>query len=235
MPIEPPAPVIITTSFERYAPTRSISMRTGSRPSTSSTWTSRTWRTTAPEPDWSSSKTVGSVRTGTPRSRAARTTRARSVPGADGIAIRISSGSASSRIRASAVGTAEHAHAVDARAALERVVVDEADRVEPELRVAQHLAQRQAPAVAGADDQHAARVLAARGSRGSGAVVDRPRDEAHAADEHERQQREQREHAGRDREVDLAGLREMTVTGSASATKPTTASVSSTTACSTPL
>ena len=41
----------------------------------------------APPPACSSSKTVGSVRTGMPRSRAARTTRARSVPGADGIAI----------------------------------------------------------------------------------------------------------------------------------------------------
>ena len=45
--------------------------------------------------------------------------------------------------------------------ALERVVVDEADRVDAELRVAQHLAQDEPAAVAGADDQHAARVLAA--------------------------------------------------------------------------
>jgi hypothetical protein len=67
----------------------------------SSTWTSRTWRTTWPEPACSSSNTVGSVRTGIPRWRAARTTRARSVPGADGMAIVISSGSASSRMRPS--------------------------------------------------------------------------------------------------------------------------------------
>ena len=40
---------------------------------------------------------------------------------------------------------------------LERVVVDEADRVRPQLRVAQDLAQHEAAAVAGADDQHAAR------------------------------------------------------------------------------
>ena len=38
---------------------------------------------------------------------------------------------------------------------LERVVVDEADGVEAELRVAQDLAQDEAAAVAGADDQHA--------------------------------------------------------------------------------
>ena len=63
------------------------------------------------------------------------------VPGADGIAMVISSGSASSRMRAELVGRAEHLDAVDADAALERVVVDEADGVEAELRVAQHLAQ----------------------------------------------------------------------------------------------
>ena len=99
-PIEPPAPVTSTTSPFRYAPTRSSSIRTGSRPRTSSTRTSRTCRTTAASPPaCSSSNTVGSVRTGIPRSRAARTTRARTVPGADGIAMMSSSGSASSRMR----------------------------------------------------------------------------------------------------------------------------------------
>ncbi len=93
-----------------------------------------------------------------PRRRPSRTTRARSVPGADGIAMTISSGSASSRMRPRSVGAPEHADALDADAALERVVVDEADRVEVELRVAQHLAQDEAAAVAGADDQHAPRV-----------------------------------------------------------------------------
>ena len=44
--------------------------------------------------------------------------------------------------------------------ALERVVVDEADRVDVELRVAQHLAQDEPAALAGADDQHAAGALA---------------------------------------------------------------------------
>ena len=101
-PIDPPAPVTITTCPERYAPTRSISIRTGSRPSMSSTRTSRSWRVTfsCPEPSWSSSNTVGIVRTWMPRSRHAVTTRARSVPGAEGIAITTSSGSTSSRIRA---------------------------------------------------------------------------------------------------------------------------------------
>ena len=49
-PIEPPAPVTMTVSPLRYAPTRSSSIRTGSRPRTSSTCTSRTWRTTVPRP-----------------------------------------------------------------------------------------------------------------------------------------------------------------------------------------
>ena len=119
-------------------------MRTGSRPRMSSTCTSRTWRTTWPEPACSSSKTVGSVRTGIPRWRAARTTRARSVPGAEGIAMVISSGSASSRMRAELVGRPQDLGAVDADAALQRVVVDEADGREAELRVAQQLAQRRA-------------------------------------------------------------------------------------------
>src|SRR4051794_1708202 len=98
-PIDPPAPVTRTVSPLRYAPMRSSSIRTGSRPRMSSTCTSRTWRTIVPGPDCSSSKTVGSVRTGMPRRRPSRTTRARSVPGADGIAIVSSSGSASSRMR----------------------------------------------------------------------------------------------------------------------------------------
>jgi hypothetical protein len=75
-------------------------MRTGSRPSTSSTRTSRTCPISRP-PFWSSSKTVGIVRTGTPRSRHARTTRARIVPGADGTAISTSSGPTSSSTRGS--------------------------------------------------------------------------------------------------------------------------------------
>ena len=70
------------------------------------------------------------------------------------------------------VGRPQDPHAVDAHAALERVVVDEADRVQAELRVAQDLAQHQPAAVAGADDQHAARV-AARAEAAQRAVVDR--------------------------------------------------------------
>ena len=76
----------------------------------------------------SSSKMVGSVRTGMPRSRHAVTTCWRSVPGADGIAMITSSGSTPSRTRGSSRGRAEHLEARDAHALLARVVVDEADR-----------------------------------------------------------------------------------------------------------
>ena len=55
---------------------------------------------------------------------------------------------------------------------LARVVVDEADRAVAELGVAQDLAQQQPPAVAGADDQHRARVLARR-EAAQRALVDR--------------------------------------------------------------
>ena len=97
-PIEPPAPVTSTVSPARYAPTFSSSICTGSRPSTSSTRTSRIWRASAPRV-CSSSNTVGSVRTGMPRARHSRTIRARVDPGAEGIAMITSSGSASSRMR----------------------------------------------------------------------------------------------------------------------------------------
>ena len=75
-------------------------MRTGSRPSTSSTRTSRTWRMRF-TPPLRISKTVGSVRTGIARSRQADTTFWRTSPGADGMAMITSSGSASSSTRPS--------------------------------------------------------------------------------------------------------------------------------------
>ena len=91
---------------------------------------------------------------------------------------------------------AEDLDAVDAQARLERVVVDEADGLEAELGVAQDLAQDEAAAVAGADDEHAARV-GAGAEAAQRALVDRARDEARAADEREHEQEEQREHARR--------------------------------------
>ena len=114
-----------------------------------------------------------------PRSRHARTTVARTMPGADGIAIVTSSGSTSSRIAAEVARRAEHLDAVDAQPPLERVVVDEADGLEAELGVAQDLAQDEAPAVAGADDEQAARA-GARAEAAQRALVDRARDEARA-------------------------------------------------------
>ena len=120
-------------------------------------------------PPCSSSKTVGIVRTGTPRSRQALTTVARSLPGADGIAISTSSGSTSSSTSASSYVVPSTSSRVDAHALLARVVVDEADRAVAELRVAQQLAQQQLAAVAGADDQHRARVAPGAEAAAAGA------------------------------------------------------------------
>ena len=158
--------------------------------------TSRTWRMSRP-PVCSSSNTVGIVRTGTPRSRQAETTFPRRVPGADGIAIRTSCGSTSSSTRPELAGRPQHLEAaIDARALLARVVVDEADGPVAELRVAHELAQQQAPAVARADDQDRARVLA-HARPAQRALVGGVDDEARAAEEDEHQQPVEDEHAGR--------------------------------------
>jgi hypothetical protein len=103
-------------------------------------------------------------------------------------------------------GVAQHLHAVDALPAEARVVVDEPDRVEPEGRVAQDLAQHQPAAVPGPDDEDPPGVLA-RAEAAQRPLVDRAGDEAGAADEEQRQQEEQREHPGRHADRHLAGAR----------------------------
>ena len=167
----------------------------------SSTRTSRSWRVTlsCPEPSWSSSNTVGIVRTGIPRARHAVTTRARSVPGADGIAITTSSGSTSSRIRV--------------RSSLEVVpstfrpcsslirCLRGSSSTKPtgrrrSCRVAHELADDQPATVSAADDQHVARALA------DAEAADPPLDhevddEAGADEQRELKQQEQRDHARR--------------------------------------
>ena len=96
------------------------------------------------------------------------------------------------------LGRAEHREpAVDPRALLARVVVDEADRAVAQLGVAQDLAQQQPAAVAGADDDHRARV-AARAEAAQRALVEHVDEEARAADEDEHQQPVEHDHARRD-------------------------------------
>ena len=107
-----------------------------------------------------------------------------------------SSGSASSRMRGSSLfGVAAHAQPFDAHPALGRIVVEEADRREPQLAVSHDLAGHHAPTLAGARDQH--RALAARPAEREQrpALVDAARDRPHPHQEHERQQREQHDHA----------------------------------------
>ena len=104
-------------------------------------------------------------------------------------------------------GRPEHAHAaVDPHVLLAGVVVDEADRAIAEVRVAQDLAQQQPATVAGADDQHRARV-APRAPAAQRPLVDQVHHEARAADEHEHQQPVEDEHAGRhvDRDEPVLG------------------------------
>ena len=94
-PIEPPAPVTKTTSSLRYEAMASMSTSTASRPRRSSTCTGRICDTLT-RPEMSSCR-PGTVFTGTRACRAASTTRSRSSPGAEGIAIKISSGGLSRR------------------------------------------------------------------------------------------------------------------------------------------
>ena len=127
------------------------------------------------------------------------------MPGAEGIAIITSSGSASLDDPLQLVGRAQHAHAVDPHVAHRRVVVGETDRGRAELRVADDLAKQQAAAVARADDQHAARSLQ-RPDAVERPLVDHARGEAGATDQHEHQQEEADDDAGRDRERDLPAV-----------------------------
>ncbi len=135
-------------------------MCTGSRPSTSSTRTSRIWRATR-------ALTLEQLEDGRQRAYrdpavAARSHYARA-RGAwrrgdrdhNFVGVGIVEDARQIILRVPA-----HAHAVDPQTALARVVVDEADRRQTEPAVAHDLAQHQSSAVAGAGDQHAALVLA---------------------------------------------------------------------------
>ena len=93
------------------------------------------------------------------------------------------------------VGRAEDADAVDAVAALARVVVDEADRRVVQLPVALHLAHHQLSRVPRADDQN---LLAVRDERAGLRPLDqRAREQARARDEREQQQEVERRDSAR--------------------------------------
>ena len=101
------------------------------------------------------------------RNRRARGTRAppapASSPGAEGIAMITSSGSASSRMRGRSPSVLPRTLTPSMRRPrLRGSSSRKPDRRKPELAVAQDLAQHEPPAVAGADDQHAALALAHR-------------------------------------------------------------------------
>ena len=81
---------------------------------------------------------------------------------------------------------------------LARVVVDEPDRAQPQLRVAHELADDEPAAVAAADDQDVARALV-HAEAADPTLDDQVHEEAGAEQQREHQQEEQRDHAGRQR------------------------------------
>ena len=92
------------------------------------------------------------------------------------------------------VGRPEHADVDDARAALARIVVDEADRRVMQLPVALHLPHHQLAGVAGADDQH---LLAVRDEAAGRPLDQRAREQARARDERQQQEEVERRDAAR--------------------------------------
>ena len=88
---------------------------------------------------------------------------------------------------------------------LARVVVDEADRPQAQLRVADELADDQTAALAAADDQHVA------GALGDAEAVypaldDDVHEEPGADQQRQREQEEQRDHAAGQVTADCSGL-----------------------------
>ena len=95
-----------------------------------------------------------------------------------------------------ALGVAAHPHTVDAQTVLARVVVEKAHRLQTKLAVAQDLAQHEAPTVTRADDQDVS-LAAPAGAKASerAPLIQAARDDAHADQEQQREQEEQRDHA----------------------------------------
>ena len=126
---------------------------------------------------------------------------ARSVPGAEGIAITTSSGSVSSRIVVDLLGRAEHLEPEHPHPALARVVVDEADRGRAEVGVELQLADDHLAAGAGADHQH---LVLGHAGAARGPLDDQPHREAGAGDQH--QGEHEVHHRDRARQVVVEGL-----------------------------
>ena len=171
----------------------------GSRPRTSSTWTSRSCRLSWTPPR-SSSKTVGSVRTVISRSRQAATTLPRSSPGAEGIAIVTSSGRSrrgSGRSRRSCRAPGRRAGASPACAGRRR---GSRSRWSPRFGFSWSSRTTIWPPGAGADDERPA--LLARGAPAGGALHRHPRQQPDPADQREGQQEVRDDHRARDRVVE---------------------------------
>ena len=196
-------------------------MRTGSRPSTSSTCTSRTWRTTCP-------RRLQQLEDGRQRAdrdpavaRRAHDARAER-PGADGIAMMTSSGSASSRIRASSsVGPRTRTPSMRIPC-LSGSSSTKPTGFRPSSGL-RRISRRTSRPPSPAPTMSTRRASGERGSRAA-ALVDGARDEAHAAVEGE----ESRKNSAR---TLVGGVTVTspaptgTVTGWVTATRPASASV----------
>ena len=155
----------------------------------------------------SSSKTVGIVRTGTPRSRQAATTGARTVPGADGIAMITSSGSTSS----STLGRAPRScRARDSPRSIRAPCLRGSSSTKPTGR-SPRSGLRMISRSSSRPPSPAPTIRTERASRRARKPRERPLvehvdQEARAADEHEHQQPVEHEHAGRDVDRDEAAV-----------------------------
>ena len=127
-------------------------------------------------------------------------------------------------------GRAEHLEPVLVLdALLARIVVDEADRPQAELRVADQLADDEPAAVAAADDEHVAGALGDADGARHPALGDEVDDEADPDQQRQAEQQEQRDHARRQRHrVERRWNAGVVCTGCTSAIAPTITTVATT-------
>ena len=163
-PIEPPAPVTITTRLPSHSPSPALSRTTGSRPSRSSSSIVRI--VVSAERPLIRSSYDGTVSTSIPASAQISATRRRTPCAADGSATITWRTPYFLRPRREARDRAQHAHAVQQASALRGIVVDEPDHAP--LPASRELAREARPGLAGADHEHR---LAERGERAVEAML----------------------------------------------------------------
>ena len=96
------------------------------------------------------------------------------------------------------LGRAEHGQATDARADLQRIVIEEADRLQPEVRSASDLACDQHAGLASADQQYTIAFVAADLTLAIARLALHAAQRTNADEREEREHEVHREHAERD-------------------------------------